>query len=102
MPENPYCSSDRLFRSIIEQDGVFYRSQQRGEADFTFDQKHEILKELFTRNPPIFLQRYHSFISPCKCFLIFYHFGRLQLTKVFLYSPDYHFCNLRKFNCVDY
>lgn len=66
MPENPYFSSERLFRSIIEQDGVFYRSQQRGENDFTFDEKFGMLKELYSRNHGIFLQRYHSFISPCK------------------------------------
>jgi hypothetical protein len=65
MPENPYCSSERLFRSIIEQDGVFYRSQQRGESDFTFDEKFGMLKDLYSRNHGIFLQRYHSFISPC-------------------------------------
>uniref|UniRef100_A0A914YXR6 CCD97-like C-terminal domain-containing protein n=1 Tax=Panagrolaimus superbus TaxID=310955 RepID=A0A914YXR6_9BILA len=65
MPENPYCSSERLFRSIIEQDGVFYRSQQRGDEEFTFDEKFEILKELYSRNHGIFLQRYHNFISPC-------------------------------------
>uniref|UniRef100_A0AC34F110 CCD97-like C-terminal domain-containing protein n=1 Tax=Panagrolaimus sp. ES5 TaxID=591445 RepID=A0AC34F110_9BILA len=65
MPENPYCSSERLFRSIIEQDGVFYRSQQRGDEEFTFVEKYEMLKELYSRNHGIFLQRYHTFISPC-------------------------------------
>jgi hypothetical protein len=65
MPENPYCSSEKLFRSIIEQDGVFYRSQQRGEADFTSDEKFDMLNELYSRNPGVFLQRYHSHISPC-------------------------------------
>lgn len=56
---------DDLFRRIAGHgDKVFYKHQQRGEADLTEDEKLEILERILSTEPTLFLERYHSFISP--------------------------------------
>ncbi|KAH7730732.1 Protein R10D12.13 a [Aphelenchoides avenae] len=56
---------DGLFRRIAGHgDKVFYKHQQRGEADLTEDEKLQILEKILSTEPTLFLERYHSFISP--------------------------------------
>ncbi|KAE9548399.1 hypothetical protein FO519_008393 [Halicephalobus sp. NKZ332] len=59
------CSAELLFRSVAEQEGVFYKAQSRDEPELEYEQKLEILRNLFETRPSIFLQRYHQFVSPC-------------------------------------
>ena len=66
MESEERCSAELLFRSVVEQDGVFYRAQSRDEPELEYNEKIEILRNLFETRPAIFLQRYHQFVSPCE------------------------------------
>ena len=52
-----------MFRRIISRDGVSYRSQQRTETDLTAVEKTEMLKDLYERNPNLFLARFGKWLS---------------------------------------
>lgn len=54
---------DQLFECILSKPDVFYRSQQRGEADLEDKEKRQILDELLETKPAIFLERYHSYVN---------------------------------------
>lgn len=70
--DNNRCSSDLLFRSIIEQDNVFYKSLSRDDPELEYDEKYDILHDLFESRPDIFLQRYHQFVSPCMLLILIF------------------------------
>uniref|UniRef100_A0A915EX81 Uncharacterized protein n=1 Tax=Ditylenchus dipsaci TaxID=166011 RepID=A0A915EX81_9BILA len=52
-----------MFQHILGQSNVFYKSQQRGEADLSNEDKYSVLSNLFTSKPITFLERYHQFVS---------------------------------------
>lgn len=60
---NIHLLKDRLFAQIIRQNDVFYKFQQRGEADLTENQKQSVLSELLATKPTKFLERYYQYIS---------------------------------------
>ena len=66
MESEERCSTELLLRSIVEQEGVFYKTQSRDDPELEYNEKIEILRNLFETKPDIFLQRYHQFVSPCK------------------------------------
>lgn len=61
----------KMFQEIVRNDNVFYKSQQRGEADLTTDNKMSVLSEIFQWKPVVFLERYHHLIGFGTFFLIF-------------------------------
>lgn len=54
---------DQMFHAILQKPDVFYRAQQRDEAEIELDEKRQILNDLFDSKPAVFLERYHSYIN---------------------------------------
>lgn len=60
---NIHTLKDRLFAQIVGQNDVFYKSQQKDEADLSGDEKRNILSDLLEAKPSKFLERYHRYIG---------------------------------------
>lgn len=74
-------SADRksLFQQIIAcGDKVFYKSQQRDEADLMDEEKIAILDQSLSANPTLFLERYHMFMTPGQ---LLFSFANVKLEK---------------------
>lgn len=57
-------TSEEMFQWIIRQNNVFYKSQQRSEADLSDENKIEILSKLYAEKPSLFLTRYYHLLHP--------------------------------------
>lgn len=53
---------ERLLSCVARSDG-FFKNQQIGEKDLTFEEKRDIAEALLVKNVPLFLQRYWKFIK---------------------------------------
>jgi len=67
------CSNSALcamFDRVLRQENAFYRSEQRGSADLTRDEKQRLLYEIYMQSPGLFLSRYHQYLvsDDCKLF----------------------------------
>ncbi|VDN56582.1 unnamed protein product [Dracunculus medinensis] len=51
-----------MFSRIMANEDVFYRSEQRDTPDLTVQQKRDILKELYQKNPILFISRYYKYL----------------------------------------
>ncbi|KRZ90812.1 Glutaminyl-peptide cyclotransferase-like protein, partial [Trichinella sp. T8] len=54
---------DNLFKRIANIPEAFFRDQQRGEADFTFEQRLNIVRSTYEQMPVKFLSKYSCYIE---------------------------------------
>lgn len=59
----PGPSSEQLFQYILNENDVFYRHQQRDDPELLDEEKLKILRELYEKNPSVFITRYHKHIA---------------------------------------
>lgn len=86
-------SSTDLKETMLDRLGnsdAFFRSQQKGESDLTFNEKREIAEEILNRDISLFLQRFYKFLT-------------LEDTKYFepnrnLYEVSFYIEEVRKLN----
>lgn len=56
------CSIENMLMTLAESN-AYFKSQQRGDADLTKDDKYKIAKDILERNPLVFLSRFWSYLS---------------------------------------
>ena len=58
----PVTARQVMLQKVAESDG-FFKSQQRGDADLTYEEKYNIAEKLLSEKPSTFLSRYGKYLS---------------------------------------
>lgn len=76
--ESQELSLNQIIQDLVNNDDIYFKNQQRGEADLTKEEKTMVAMEAFDKSKVLFLTRFGRFLKP----------HHLQYFKMFEQDPE--------------